>query len=265
LSRFQALIFQEGSMKKLLSVAIFLFAASGSAWAQDEVSPALQVSGNAAMDFSCTSAASQNSIRVFVASSRLPDYLTCVSVERLSSPVALASPAYPAAAAAPASKTPVPKIKDTGRENRWQIGLGVALVRFRSSVYFATAVGLNSSLSYFVKDSLAIEGAVTSAFAPAVFQSFEHVKYVGYGAGPKYVFAHDQLQPWIHALVGGIHILPQTALGSQNGFEVLVGGGADYALNPNWALRLEADYVRTHVFGQSQNSGQAVLGIVHSF
>jgi hypothetical protein len=258
-------------MKKLLSVAIFLFAASGPAWAQDEVLPAPQPNQNAALDFSRTSAASftagssQDSVWVFAASSLLPDSLLSAPLERLPSPSPFASPAYPPAAAAPASKSPVPKIKDTGRENRWQIGLGVALVRFRSSIYFATAVGLNSSISYFLKDSLAIEGAVTSAFAPAVFQSFEHVKYVGYGAGPKYVLTHDQLQPWVHALVGGIHILPQTALGSQNGFEVLIGGGADYALNPNWALRLEADYIRTHVFGQSQNSGQAVLGIVHSF
>jgi Outer membrane protein beta-barrel domain len=258
-------------MKKLFSVALFLFAASGPAWATDEISAAPQVKENAAVDFSRTSAASftaassHNSIWAFAASSRLPDSLASPSIERLPAPAALTSSAYPPAAAAPASKTPAPKIEDTGRENRWQIGLGVALVRFRSSVYYATAVGLNTSVSYFLKDSLAIEGAVTSAFAPAVFQSFERVKYVGYGAGPKYVLGHDRLQPWVHALVGGMHILPQTALSSQNGFELLFGGGADYALNPNWALRLEGDYLRTHVFGQWQNSGQAVLGIVYSF
>jgi len=160
---------------------------------------------------------------------------------------------------------PAPNIRDEGRDYRWQIGLGVGLVRFRSSIYYATAVGLNSSVSYFITDSLAIEGAVTSAFAPAVFASFEHVKYVGYGAGPKFTFGRDRLQPWVHALVGGAHILPQTALGSQNGFEVLVGGGVDYAIHPSWALRLEADYVRTQLFGQSQNNGQAAFGIVYRF
>ena len=145
------------------------------------------------------------------------------------------------------------------------IGLGVALVRFRSSVYVATAVGLNSSLAYFVKDSLAIEGAVTSAFAPPVFLSNENVKYVGYGGGPKYVFGHDALQPWVHLLVGGIHIVPQTALGSQNGFEMVAGGGADYAFTSSLAVRLEADYVRSYVFKQSQNFGQATLGLVYRF
>jgi opacity protein-like surface antigen len=258
-------------MKKLFCVALFLFAASGPAWATDEISAAPQVNENAAVDFSRTSAASftaassQDSIWAFAASSRLPDSLASTSIEGLPAPAALASPAYPPAAAAPASKTPVPKIKDTGREDRWQIGVGVALVRFRSSVYYATAVGLNTSVSYFLKDSLAVEGAVTSAFAPSVFQSFEKVKYVGYAAGPKYTLGADRVQPWVHALVGGMHILPQTALGSQNGFELLLGGGADYVLNPHWALRLEADYLRTHVFGQWQNSGQAVLGAVYRF
>jgi len=252
-------------MKKLLSVGVFLFAASGPVLAQDEVRAVPQYA-NAAMDFSRTSAASftaassEDAVRAFAASPRSPDPLASAWLEPAPSPVTLASPAYP-----PAAATPVPKIKDAGRENRWQIGLGVALVRFRSSVYFATAVGLNASASYFLTDSLAIEGAVTSAFAPAVFQSFERVKYVGYGAGPRFTFRRAALQPWVHALVGGIHILPQTALGSKNGFELLVGGGADYALNPDWALRLEADYVRTQVFGQSQNSGQAVLGIVYRF
>jgi hypothetical protein len=251
-------------MKKLLSVAMFLFAASGPAWAQDEV-PAAQQNENAAMDFSRTSArsftaAAPVAVRAFAAAPRLPDSLASAWLEPLPSPASWASPADPPAAARPA-----PKIKDAGRENRWQIGLGVALVRFRSSVYYATAVGLNASASYFLTDSLAIEGAVTSAFAPAVFQSFERVKYVGYGAGPRFTFGRDRLQPWVHALVGGIHILPQTALGSKNGFELLVGGGADYALSPDWALRLETDYIRTQVFGQSQNSGQAVLGIVYRF
>jgi opacity protein-like surface antigen len=143
--------------------------------------------------------------------------------------------------------------------------LGIALVRFRSSVYVATAVGLNASVAYFVKDSLAIEGAVTSAFAPPVFLSNENVKYVGYGGGPKYVFGHDALQPWVHFLAGGIHIVPQTAFGSQNGFEMVAGAGADYAFTSSLAVRLEADYVRSYVFKQSQNFGQATLGLVYRF
>jgi Outer membrane protein beta-barrel domain len=267
-------------MKRMLAVGLFVLGTTGVVRAQAEfpapqaLAPQArhpqpgdpQASDNVALDFSRTSASSQaavspsDSLWAFTVSSRSPDPFASAAMEPFPLAPSLASPAYP-----PAAPSPVPRVKDTGRDYRWQIGLGVALVRFRSSVYYATAVGLNTSVSYFFNDSLAIEGAVTSAFAPAVFESYERVKYVGYGAGPKYYFMRDKFQPWVHAIVGGMHILPQTALGSQNGFEVLVGGGLDYSLNPNWALRLEGDYVRTHVFGQSQNNGQAVLGIVYRF
>ena len=255
-------------MKRMLAVGLFVLGTTSVVRAQAEfpapqaLAPQArhpqpgdpQASDNVALDFSRTSASSQaavspsDSLWAFTVSSRSPDPFASAAMEPF-----------------PLAPSPVPRVKDTGRDYRWQIGLGVALVRFRSSVYYATAVGLNTSVSYFFNDSLAIEGAVTSAFAPAVFESYERVKYVGYGAGPKYYFMRDKFQPWVHAIVGGMHILPQTALGSQNGFEVLVGGGLDYSLNPNWALRLEGDYVRTHVFGQSQNNGQAVLGIVYRF
>jgi outer membrane protein W len=142
--------------------------------------------------------------------------------------------------------------------------MGGAFVRFRSSVYNASAVGVNSSLTYFFKDRLAIEGAITAAFAPTIYQN-EHVKFVGYAAGPKYYFGHDQFEPWVHALIGGMHILPQTALSGQNGFEFVAGAGVDYNLTVQWAVRLELDYLSTHVFGQSQNNAQAALDLVFHF
>jgi len=254
-------------MKQLLSVAWFLFAASGVAWAQDQTPVGPQRNGSAAADFSRTSAASHPTASPedsggAYASSHASDPFASASIDSFPGPSASASASSARPPAAPAR---VPSIKDIGREDRWQVGLGIALVRFRSSVYVATAVGLNSSLAYFVKDSLAIEGAVTSAFAPPVFLSNENVKYVGYGGGPKYVFGHDALQPWVHFLVGGIHIVPQTAFGSQNGFEMVAGGGADYAFTSNLAVRLEADYLRSYVFKQSQNFGQASLGLVYRF
>jgi hypothetical protein len=253
-------------MKQLLSVALFLFAASGQVWAQDETPASPLQNGNAAASFSRTSAAShpaaspEDSVGAY-GYSPVSDPFPSASINLFPPPgSAPASSAHPNGAPAP-----VPSVRDIDRQDRWQIGLGVALVRFRSSVYVATAVGLNSSLAYFVKDSLAIEGAVTSAFAPPVFLSNENVKYVGYGGGPKYVFGHDALQPWVHLLVGGIHIVPQTAFGSQNGFEMVAGGGADYAFTSSLAVRLEADYVRSYVFKQSQNFGQATLGLVYRF
>src|ERR1700728_758913 len=194
-------------MKRLSAAAVFLLGMSSALCAQNGIpAPMPAANGNAAMDFAQTSAASRPSVRSdlvlalsvtnfsnsFGANSLAdPGTVAASSALSAAAPVAAADPARPAAPA-----VPVPSYDYSERESRWQLGLGVALVRFRSSVYYATAVGLNSSLSYFVKDWLAIEGAATSAFAPAVFKAGEDVKYEGYGAGPKITLGHDRLDPW---------------------------------------------------------------------
>src|SRR5260370_11261705 len=88
------------------------------------------------------------------------------------------------AAAEPLPAAPRPKFVFGSRDDyRWQLALGVALVRFRSPFYYATAVGVNTSLTYFTNEWFAVEGSLTTAFAPTIYLS-EHVKYAGYGAGP---------------------------------------------------------------------------------
>jgi hypothetical protein len=148
--------------------------------------------------------------------------------------------------------------------HRFEISIGVAIVRFRSAVYSATAVGLNTSAAYYWKDWLAIEGNVVPAFAPTIYQN-EHIKYLGYAGGAKVVFGHSGLVPWVHGLVGGAHILPQTGLGGKSAFQIQTGGGADYEFNPRISARIGADYVFTHFFGESQNNFQAYAGFVYRF
>jgi hypothetical protein len=174
--------------------------------------------------------------------------------------------AAPAAPRAPANPDPAPspQYRYTERDYRLEIALGVAIVRFRSNVYSATGVGTQTALAYFLKDWLAVEGAVTTAFAPSVFAG-ENVKYLGYAGGPKISLGRSRFEPWFHVLGGGMHIAPQTALGGKNGFEVTAGGGLDYGLNARLALRVEGDYLGSHVFGQWQNSAQAIVALVAHF
>jgi len=257
-------------MKRLSTAAVFLLGMSGVLHAQNEI-PGAIARDNVALDFAQTSAAGQpiasqpDLAAQFFVTSTLPSSFS----GSFGWPVRPANPrpetfASQPAAEPPTPATPFPRYDPTERYQRWTIGLGFAFLRFRSSVYTASAIGLNSSLAYSVKDWLAIEGAVTSAFAPTIYRN-EHIKYVGYGAGPKISLTRDQFEPWVHVLVGGVHILPQTAFSGQNGFEVLAGGGVDYNITSQFAARLEADWVNTHVFGQSQNNGQASLGVVFRF
>ena len=131
-------------------------------------------------------------------------------------------------------------------------------------MYEATGVGFHSAAAFFLKNWLAVEGAVTSGFAPSIYAD-EHVKILTYGAGPKISLGHSRIEPWLHVLAGGIHALPQTAAGGQNGFQVTSGLGADYGLNPRLSIRLEGDYVRSRLFSQWQNNYQGIAAAVIHF
>jgi hypothetical protein len=39
----------------------------------------------------------------------------------------------------------------------------------------------------------------------------------------------------------------------------------DYGLNPRVSLRLEGDYLRSHIFGQWQNGAQGIATVVFHF
>jgi hypothetical protein len=176
----------------------------------------------------------------------------------VSAPASEATPAWPAKSASPASK-PIPKTYYSENPNKWQLGLAFALVRFRSSVYYASAPGLNTSLAYWWKEWVAVEGSITTAFAPPVFAN-EHFRYLSYGAGPKFSLGHGRLEPWAHALVGGVHLLPQTGNGGKNGAEFILGGGVDYVINDLISAKGGVDYLGTHMFGEWQSSVQVVAG-----
>jgi opacity protein-like surface antigen len=167
------------------------------------------------------------------------------------------------AEAAPAA--PEPRYVYGNRNDfRWQLALGVSLVRFRSPLYYATGVGTNTSITYFTNEWLGVEASVNTAFGGTILQG-ERVKYVGYGAGPKVAWRRANWEPWAHTIVGGMHIVPQQADLSKNGFALQVGGGADYRIFPHLSARIEVDWLKIHVFGVWTNSAQANADIVLHF
>jgi len=177
-------------------------------------------------------------------------------------PLAFAPDAGDPAASAPAPK---PKFVFGGRDDyRWQLSLGVDWIRFRSSVFDASAVGFRTAVTYYTNSWFGIEGSVSAAFAPQIFDK-EHVKLVVYGGGPKIAWRQRQWEPWLHAIVGGAHEQPQTEEGGRNAFAVQLGGGADYRFNPRFSGRLQAEYVRTSFWSQAQNNFQLSAGLVIHF
>jgi hypothetical protein len=275
-------IFKGNFMKRLLAATLFMLGTTHAALAQGQLSA--ESNRNVAADFAQTSAASAPAVWLgdtqqlantpaAFAAFKDRDAAGLTLSTGLAAPTPFAAPAVASpfaplgASARPISLAVPPQGEPYGGEGleyRMELSLSFAIVRFRSKVYSATAPGFSTTFAYYFLNKLAIEGNITAGFAPTIFAN-EHIKYLGYGAGPKYVLRHARLEPWVHAILGGGHIQPQTALGGRNGLDVQVGGGVDYQLVPRVAARVGADWVRTRFFGQSQNNGQATAGIVIHF
>jgi hypothetical protein len=252
------------NMKRLLIGAILGLGSVCVLHAQDAAPSGMDVRTSAAPDFANTSA-----VRVSIVSptfSSTPFFATDAGLE---ASISAASAPLPTAVAIteadPASPEPQPKFLYGGRDDyRWQLGLGIAWERFRSSIYNASAIGVNSSVAYFTNDWFGIEGDITSTFAPTIYQN-EHVKLLNFVGGPKIAWRQRRWEPWAHVLVGGTHAFPQTAGNSKTGFAVQAGGGADFRWNPRFSFRFDADYLRTMLFKSSQNNFLLGGGIVFHF
>jgi len=251
-------------MKKLLAVALLVLSGVSAAHAQETSTIVSSSKDNAAPDVAATSAAKVTLFdSLAAADSFAPLPLNPSSAPE---PAALGTAsAVPIDSADPAVPAAKPKFLYGGRDDyRWQLGLGVSWIRFRSSIFNASAVGTNTSVAYFLNDWFAVEGTLTTGFAPQIYNK-EHVKLVFYGGGAKIAWRQRRWEPWLHGIVGGMHEQPQTTGGGRNAFGIQVGGGADYRVNPRFSGRLEADYVRSQFFSQSQNNFQLAASVVVHF
>ncbi len=250
-------------MKRLWAPAFLLLESVCVAQAQVSAPTPQADTGNAAPEFAATKATLLDSLAVadsFAQPGGTP-------VHAFAAPTATTVLSAEPAAADPATPSPKPKFIYGGRDDyRWQLGLAAAWVGFRSSLFNANAVGLKTTVTYFLNDWLGVEGSFTGAFAPApAFSNGKIVKLGLYGGGPKIAWRQKRWEPWIHGIFGGAHEQPQTAGASLNSYSIMAGGGDDYRWNPRISFRLEGDYVRTGFFHQSQNSFLLAGGIVFHF
>jgi hypothetical protein len=254
----------EGSIMKRLLLSALLVGCVGVARAQVSA-PTLNVGrGNVAQDFAATPAA-QAALLTDLAAADTISSSSAKPLNTLRVPVVATALALPLENAEPAAPAPRPKFLYGGRDDyRWELGLAASWLRFRSSAFNASAVGISSSVVYFTNDWFGIEGNITAVFAPTILAN-EHVKIGTYGGGPKIAWRQKRWEPWLHGIFGGAHAQPEIAGQSRNSYVMKAGGGADYRWNPRVSFRLEGDYVRTGFFKQSQNNFQLAGGIVFHF
>jgi hypothetical protein len=250
---------------KLFATALLVLGSVSMAQAQEPAPAEPNDAPNAALDFPVSATSKPSSISFMTASD--PFFLAPVkTMNAFEAPGVVTALAVPLETADPGAPAPPPKFLYSKDEIvRWELALGVDWIRFRSSIFDASAVGIKTSVAYFTTDWFAIEGNVSATFAPQIFDK-EHVKLVVYGAGPKVAWRQsNRWQPWLHAIFGGAHEMPQTAAGSKNAYEIQLGGGADYGFNARFSGRLQANYIRTGFFSQAQNNFELGAGLVVHF
>jgi hypothetical protein len=237
-------------MKATLFAVLFLVGVCG-LHAQEQN---LAVSrSHAANDFDDTSAAQIRFLDVNV-----------YGAEAASQPTDAAS-SDPAAAPPPAPAPPTPKYIFGERDDyRFQLGVGFQYTRFLSSQFNENLLGLNTSLTYFTNSWFGVEGNVVTGFSTGSING-NHVKLVGGLGGIHLGARRARWEPWVHALVGGSHLQPQTAAGGRSALIAIGGGGVDLRRNARLSFRFEGDWLYTGYFSQAQNSFQAIAGIVLHF
>ncbi len=250
---------------RLFATALLVLGSVCVAQAQDTAAAETNDNANVAADFTRSSAPRVTPLHsltgngVFFLSAAKP-------MNALEAPVIATALAVPLEAAEPAAPSPKPKFLYSRDDIvRWELGLGFNWIRFRSSIFNSSAVGLKTSVTYHTNEWFGIEGNVSAAFGPEIF-NHEHVKLLVYGGGPKIAWRrYKRWDPWLHGIFGGAHEQPQTAGNSKNTYSIQLGGGADYNFNYQFSGRLEGNYVRTGFFGQSQNNFQLGAGVVVHF
>jgi hypothetical protein len=244
-------------MKRQLIIAVLLLGTACAARAQNTNSDALGTDRNVAVEFSASPTE-----RITLFQPPASDELSLAASTSFAATPAPFADAVPEPSPAPA---PEPKFLYGGRDDfRWQLAIGADWVRFRSSIFNASAIGFKTSVTYFTNDWFGVEGNVTATFAPMIYQN-EHVKLLTYGGGPKIAWREKRWEPWAHAIFGGMHEQPQTAGNSRNTWMIELGGGADYRFNPRFSGRLEGDWVRSAFFNTGQNNFELMGGVVFHF
>jgi hypothetical protein len=142
--------------------------------------------------------------------------------------------------------------------------------------------GWNTSVMANVNDWLTVVGDVAGRYGsaiatgpvvgPSAFKGTTRPYVYSYLVGPQVTWHANRFAPFGHALFGlarertGMNEVDFTSPQTDSGFATTLGGGLDLAVTPHLAVRvIEADYFRTEVFNQSQNSFGLSFGILLGF
>ena len=118
--------------------------------------------------------------------------------------------------------------------------------------------GWDANATYYFNKNFGVQGDFSGSYATIGHVSSHVYTYAG---GPVVALnAGGKVNPFVHALFGGIHLTGSASgvSASLNGFTTMAGGGVDVKVAPRIAFRLiQADWVYFH-FGSTTVAGTSV-------
>jgi hypothetical protein len=153
-------------MKKWIMLVFLVWGAAGGVRAQGMVAPGIakEASRSSAVNLSRTAYVSPDSSDDFSSAAAGSTSWNELGGAKIAAPrIAGTNLAAPVASAAMAA--PAPQVIDHGTENdRWELGLGFTYVKFRSPAIDQNMLGLNTSVVYFPREWIGVEGNITAVF-----------------------------------------------------------------------------------------------------
>lgn len=127
--------------------------------------------------------------------------------------------------------------------------------------------GWNAALTGYFNPNFGITADFSGAYKS---ESGVSVKSYSYLFGPTLRGHMDKASPFVHALFGGVHESANASglggLGSDSSFAYAIGGGFDYDMSPNVAVRVaQFDFLGTRFGGETQKNFRYSGGIVFRF
>jgi opacity protein-like surface antigen len=177
------------------------------------------------------------------------------------------------AAPSPAGDPAAQKQSTSVDEFNKQIAVGYQFTDFRNfqGVSFRDN-GLNFGFAWFLNDWVGVEANLGTGFGSWTDKPIgvvgQDVKTLFAGGGARFGYRRNRkVEPWGHVLVGDAyyHFWQAGKIGSNSGLGYVVGAGIDYKLAPRLYLRVEGDYLGTHVLSGNQQNFQIIAGPAFNF
>ncbi|HEX6878746.1 MAG TPA: outer membrane beta-barrel protein [Terriglobales bacterium] len=140
-------------------------------------------------------------------------------------------------------------------------------VDFGSGVDRQNFNGWNAAVSGYFNQNFGITADFSGAYKSEAGASLNVYSYM---FGPTLRAPMEKATPFVHALFGGARANASASgfgsLGSDSAFAYAIGGGFDYDMSPNVAVRVvQFDYLGTRFGGENQKNFRYSGGIVFKF